>query len=265
MYQRGHQNFAFRHKLTVSSSLDEPVTIPTPPSTLPNSTNKPSGLPIYYIIAGVGGAVLLLAIVVATICCVCCCHRRWRRKHQGTWTSAYNQRNRSNQNGHSYHNGVVGDLNTMAKEKEGGFDDPLELNVSLPSPYPHTLSEHHDVILHALNHAHDDERDQYIAPKTKVKAQKSRSNGYHVHHIGNGNVPNGTGMGHRHSASLSPTSSGSPTCPPPDYNELFQSESATPIRQANGCHSNGHANGCHINKRDLCEGSDGEDIEKGRV
>lgn len=182
--------------------------------------------------------------------------------------SSYNQRNRStNQNGHSYHNGVVGDMNTMAKEKEGGFDDPKDaLEVMNGSPsYPHTPSAHHDVILHALNHS---ERDTYITPKTK---QNGRSNGYHIpHHIGNGvelggsTITNGTGMGHRNSDSPSPMSE-LPTCPPPDYNELFQSDSATPIRQANGFHGKRPANSHRGNSRDRCEGSDGEDIEKGRV
>jgi hypothetical protein len=247
---------------------DDRVTTPTAPTTLKLATSKPSGLPmyIYYVIAGVGGAVLLLVVVMGTMFCVCCCHRRWRQKHQGTWTSEYSQRNRSNQNGHSYHNGVVGDMMTSpVKEKEGGFDDPLELTGTPSSP----LSGHSDVILHALNHAHDDEQDRYDTPKTKVKAQKGKTNGYHVHTISNGlvlngRVPNGIGMGDQNSASLSPMSPDS-VCPPPDYNELFHPESATPIPvlQANGYHSSdGHMSGCHGNKRDLCEGSDEEDTEK---
>ena len=61
------------------------------------------------------------------------------------------------------------------------------------------------LILHALNHSHERE-DSYIAPKTKVKGLTSSS------------TSNGFGMGHR-----TPTSD-IPTCPPPDYNELFQSE-----------------------------------------
>lgn len=235
--------------------------------TLGSSTPKP-GMPmfVYYIIGGVGGAVMLLVVIIATVCCVCCCHRRWREKHRGTWTSAHNQRNRSNQNGHSYHNGVVGDMNALAKEKEGGFDDPkdaLESNGSPPSPFPHTVSAHHDVILHALNHSHE-EQGRYIAPKTKVKEQTTRTNGYHVHHVGNGiggTMPNGVGMGHRNSDNPSPMSD-LPTCLPPDYNELFRSESATPIRQANGIR---RPNGCYANSRDRCEGSDGDDAEKGKV
>lgn len=218
---------------------------------------------VYYIIGGVGGALLLLVMVIATVCCVCCCHRRWIQKRQGRWTSSHNQSNRSNQNGHSYHNGVVGDMNTLAKEKEGGFDDPkdsLELNGSPPSSFPHTLSAHHDVILHALNHSHT-EQERYIAPKTKVKEQKTRTNGYHLSNGVGGAMANGVvGMGHRNSDNLSPTSD-LPTCPPPDYNELFESESATPIGQANGIR---RANG-YANRRDWCEGSDGEDLEKGRV
>lgn len=229
------------------------------PTTLRGSTPKQE-LPmfVYYIIAGVGGAVLLLVIVMATVCCVCCCHRRWRKKHQGTWTSTHVQcRNRSNQNGH-YHNGVVGDMSSIAKEKEGGFDDPKDTLESPTSPLPHTLSANHDVILHALNHSQE-EQDRYIAPKTKVKEQK-RTNG---HHIGNGvgvAMSNGVGTGHRKSDNLSPTSE-LPMCPPPDYNDLFQSESATPIRQANGIR---RPNGHYANSN-WCDSSDGEDMEKGMV
>ena len=227
------------------ASTGHPNEVPT------NSTHStPMGFPqyAYYIIGGTVGGVLILVVVMVAICC---CLRRWRKSHQGTWTSSYSQRNRSNQNGHSYHNGVVGDVSSLGKdkEKEGGFDDPndtLEVGV-----YPPPISTHHDVILHALNHSHNE---YTIAPMTKVKCQKSKNNGYHVNDGVGVVMANGT-MDNEDS-DLSPTSEHElPMCPPPDYNELFQSESATPIRYANGYRGN---------SRELCGGSDGEN-EKGCV
>ncbi len=171
----------------------------------------------------------------------------------------------------------------MAKEKEGGFDDPqdsLDMSVSQSTPYPVSLSaEHHDVIIHALNHSSQQglERGHEVTtapqhPKTtKVKApQKGGRNGFaQQHHVGNGNgiAANGgvaaNGTGHRNSDRLSPT------CPPPDYDELFLAESATPIRYTNGHHGNGHRGGNNrrtpSNDDDGDCGSDGEGNEKGRV
>ena len=223
----------------VTSSL-----IPAPPEGLvttppPKPPSKKPPLFVYYIIAG--GVALILLVVLTVICCVCCYVRRKRSKREGTWTSSYHMRNSRGQNHHHHHhNGVVGDISKIAQEKEGGFDDPkdkMEMhNSPTQSPYDHSpLSPHHDVILHALNHSHERE-DSYIAPKTKVKGRHSKGNGYHVQHIGNGSATssstsNGFGMGHR-----TPTSD-IPTCPPPDYNELFQSEAgAVPVSRVNDYH-----------------------------
>lgn len=185
------------------------------------------GIPlyIYYIIAAVGSVVFLLVAVLSLICFVCYCWRNWKRKHQqGTWRSAYSQR--ANQNGHSYHhNGVVADVTSITKEKDG-FDNPkdtLVIQSSASTPYVITS--------HALNHSHQD----YItSPQKVIKGQDSESNGYHVHCISNG-IANGFGTGQRTNLDLSPDSN-IPMCPPPDYNELFQS--ATPTIHGNGYHSN---------------------------
>ena len=242
----------------VTSSL-----IPAPPEGLvttppPKPPSKKPPLFVYYIIAG--GVALILLVVLAVICCVCCYVRRKRSKREGTWTSSYHMRNSRGQNHHHHHhNGVVGDISKITQEKEGGFDDPkdkMEMhNSPTQSPYDHSpLSPHHDVILHALNHSHERE-DSYIAPKTKVKGRHSKGNGYHVQQIGNGSATssstsNGFGMGHR-----TPTSD-IPTCPPPDYNELFQSEAgAVPVSRVNDYHGD---------SREWYKGDDSEN-EKNRT
>ena len=80
-----------------------------------------TGLPLlaYYIIAA-GLGLFLITIVIAMV--VCCTLRRRKRKREGTWSSTRGQ------NGHHHHNGgvVVVDVSQLAKEKEGGFDDPKE-------------------------------------------------------------------------------------------------------------------------------------------
>ena len=221
---------------------------------------------VYYIIAGAAGGLLLLAVVVGVVCCACCCHRRWRNKHQGTWTSTYSN-NRTGQG--SYHNGVVCDISNLGREKEEGFDDPKEtvkMNGAL-SAYNHTPSTRHDVILHALNHSLEEEGEGYATPQTKVRGQ---SNGvHHVHHNGSNGIGNGTAMRskqngirveHRDFDSSSSTEievdiADIPSCPPPDYNELFHSK-------ASGSDvPNGHVTGCRGNS---CHGSSGEEEKKKR-
>lgn len=217
-----------------------------------------------------GGALLLL-VVVAVVTTCCCLKRQWRKSHEGTWTaSSYSQRNRSNQNGHSYHNGVVVDVSSLGKEKEkeGGFDDPndtLEVG-GVVYPPPSSTHHHHDVILHALNHSHHSpHHNEYtIAPSMTTKGKSSRNNnGYHGNNNNDDDNEVGVVMANdtmaNEDSDLSPTSEHElpMMCPPPDYNELFQSESATPIRYSNGYHGNGSRGG-------LCGGSDGEN-EKGCV
>ena len=208
---------------------------------------------IIYIIAAIV-AVIICVIIVGLVVVIICCYAKNKRKkhHAGRWTS-YNSRSVSSQNDHSHHNSTVGDASHLAKEKEGGFDDPNEVmemrSVESGSSYKHP-PPHHDVILDVLGHTQtEDGSVSYSPQKMKVNGH-SRANGYHTHqqqengivterNVGIGcrdREGRGIGIGHR-TSNLDPDSE-FPTCPPPDYNDLFQSNVATPTNHVTSRHSN---------------------------
>ena len=254
-------------------SLVGRLEVPTTPVTTTSKPELPQatplipkeGLPlyVYYIIAGIVGGVALVLVLVGVVFCICCCHRRWRSKHQGTWVSSSSAHHRSHTHQNSYvHNGAVGDMSQLGKEKEEGFDDPKDtIKVTPPPDHTYSPAHHHDVILHALNHSLDDGERYVVTPKATTTAAATKvgghqRNGYRVHHGSNGVIVGGQPhqangrVRVQHQRSESSPETEIPQCPPPDYNELFKPEvvvvtsnghvTATPNGHVTATRVNGH-------------------------
>lgn len=253
---------------------ESPTSSPdTPPSAPINPTSIASLPPfVYYIIPGVGGGLLLLI----AICCMCYCLKKKKKETQGKWV---NQRRNGDvtPNSHAHLNVAVGDImSKMVSIKEEGFDDPKEaldgVDISMHpfAPYNGCLSSdsppirHHDVILHALsnNSQNSDEEPQTFSTNHHRAHSIQDANEFHDKNLGNGTsvvVVGGIGMEQRPSIMRNNNHTGSTvsfTCPPPNYDEIFQSSS--PITT-----SNGYVNGCHGTRCTAWyEGSGGSDSEE---
>lgn len=230
---------------------------------------------VYYIIGGGIGGALLLIVTVMFVCCLCYCARKKKNGRKGTWV---NQRRSGDvtQNGHAHLNVAVGDImSKMASMKEEGFDDPKEvldeIHIS-PHPfdtYDSALSSpppicHHDVILHALSHSQTSDEEQQGSPLNHHHPHPVQgTNGFH--HVDNKKIGNGTavvvvsGIGMEQgppsilSNSNHADSQISFTCPPPNYDEIFQSSTT----------SNGCVNACHGNRStSWYRGSGGSDSDE---